>query len=66
MRVLVTHGMTDVVTPYFESRMVLDQIPNFGPAERLRFVLYPGGHMFYSRDASRASFRDDAKAMYAR
>lgn len=66
MRVLVTHGMTDVVTPYFESRMVLDQIPNFGPAERLRFVLYSGGHMFYSRDASRASFRDDAKAMYAR
>ena len=66
MRVLVTHGMTDVVTPYFETKMVLDQIPDFGAAERLRFVLYPGGHMFYSRDASRAAFRDDAKAVIAR
>ena len=65
MRVLVAHGMTDVVTPFFETKMVLDQIPDFGSPDRLRFSLYPGGHMFYSRDDSRAAFRDDAKAVIA-
>jgi carboxypeptidase C (cathepsin A) len=30
----------------------------------VRLVTYPGGHMFYSQDASRAAFRDAAQAMY--
>jgi len=30
---------------------------------RVRFVVYPGGHMFYSRDASRQAFRTEAEAM---
>jgi carboxypeptidase C (cathepsin A) len=26
-------------------------------------VVYPGGHMFYSRDASRRAFRTEAEAL---
>lgn len=66
MRALVAHGMADVVTPYFETKMLLDQLPAYGAAERVRFALYPGGHMFYSRDDSRKRFRDDARALYER
>jgi carboxypeptidase C (cathepsin A) len=63
MRVLVAHGASDIVTPYFENRLILDQLPAFAP-DRLRFSLYGGGHMFYSREASRQAFRADAEALY--
>ncbi len=63
LRVLVGHGLTDLVTPYFETKMVLDQIPAYGSADRLRFEVYPGGHMFYSRDDSRKKFRDDVRGL---
>lgn len=63
MRVLVTHGMTDLVTPYFDTKMVLAQMPPIGKTERIAFRLYPGGHMFYSEENSRKAFRDDARAM---
>jgi carboxypeptidase C (cathepsin A) len=64
MRVLVVHGLTDIVTPYFETKMVLDQIPDIGAPGRLQFKVYAGGHMFYSQDASRRQFRDDARGIY--
>src|SRR3954451_3017794 len=63
LQVLVAHGFTDLVTPYFASDLLLRQLPDFGP-DRVRLSLYPGGHMFYSRDASRAAFREDALRMY--
>ena len=59
-RVLVAHGYTDLVTPYFASELVLDQLPAFGDRQRVTSVVYPGGHMFYSRDGSRKAFREDA------
>lgn len=62
-RVLITHGLTDIVTPYFESKMVLDQIPDFGAPERLKLAVYPGGHMTYIREASRKAMRDDARRL---
>ncbi len=62
MRVLVVHGLTDLITPYFETKMVLDQMPLVA-ANRLRFKVYSGGHMFYSREAARRQFRDDARAL---
>ena len=40
-----------------------DQLPRYGSPDRVRLVVYPGGHMFYSRDASRAALRNEAKAM---
>ena len=64
MRVLVVHGANDLVTPYFGSQLVLDQLPVYGSAERVKLAVYGGGHMFYSRDASRRAFREDALALY--
>lgn len=64
LRAIVAHGATDLVTPYMESKMVLDQIPAFGDQERAALKVYPGGHMFYTRDASRAALMRDVKALY--
>ncbi len=62
-RVLVTHGLTDLVTPYFSTKLLLDQAPASLGADRLRLQVYPGGHMFYSRDGSRAALHGDAEQM---
>jgi carboxypeptidase C (cathepsin A) len=61
MRVLVAHGASDLVTPYFENKLILRQLPAF--SDRLRLKVYGGGHMFYSRDASRQAFRADVQDM---
>ena len=64
LHVLIAHGLFDLVTPYFFTQLLLDQIPASVAGDRVRLVTYPGGHMFYSQDASRAAFRDAAQAMY--
>jgi carboxypeptidase C (cathepsin A) len=66
MRVLVAHGFTDLVTPYFTSKMLLDQMAVYGSADRLKLSVYPGGHMFYTRPDSRNAFHDDAADLFAR
>jgi carboxypeptidase C (cathepsin A) len=63
LRVIVAHGIFDFVTPYFASKIILDQIPDSAGGNRIRFVAYPGGHMFYALDASRAALRKEAQAM---
>jgi carboxypeptidase C (cathepsin A) len=63
MRALVVHGATDLVTPYFENKLILDQLPALGDAERVRLEVYPGGHMFYFRDDARRAFRADAERL---
>jgi carboxypeptidase C (cathepsin A) len=65
LRVLVAHGASDLVTPYFASKLILDQLPAYGDAGRLALEVFPGGHMFYARDASRAAFRRAASDLYA-
>ncbi|MEH3101300.1 S10 family peptidase [Sphingomonas adhaesiva] len=65
MQVLIVHGWDDLSCPYFASRLIVDQMPAFGATQRVRLRVYPGGHMFYSRSDSGASFRDDARSMYA-
>jgi carboxypeptidase C (cathepsin A) len=62
-RVVVAHGLTDLVTPYFASELLLRQIPAYGGEARAVLTTYPGGHMFYTRDASRAAFRADAEKL---
>jgi carboxypeptidase C (cathepsin A) len=62
--VLVAHGANDLVTPYFATELILDQLPVFGSADRVKLAVYGGGHMFYSRDASRRALREDALALY--
>lgn len=64
VRVLVVHGANDLVTPYFANKLLLGQLPVYGSADRLKFAVYAGGHMFYDRDASRRALREDAAAMY--
>jgi carboxypeptidase C (cathepsin A) len=64
LRVLVAHGATDLVTPYFADQLILDQLPALGTPDRLKLEVYGGGHMFYSRDASRRALREDAAQLY--
>jgi carboxypeptidase C (cathepsin A) len=63
-RVLVTHGATDLVTPYFATQIAFNQLPAFGSADRLRLVVYSGGHMYYNRTPSRRALRDDAADLF--
>lgn len=63
LRVLVTHGLSDLVTTYTDSRYSLDQLPGF--AGRVRLSAYPGGHMFYAREASRKALRDDVRWVFS-
>jgi carboxypeptidase C (cathepsin A) len=63
LKLLIGHGLFDLATPYFGTRIELDQLPAFASPERVKLVVYPGGHMFYSRDASRRAFRTEAEAL---
>jgi carboxypeptidase C (cathepsin A) len=65
LRVLIGHGLTDIVTPYFATQLELNTFP---PAlgARVKLVVLPGGHMFYARDASRQAFRAAAAELYPR
>jgi hypothetical protein len=36
-------------------------LPAYATPDRVKLVVYPGGHMFYTRDASRKAFRDEAE-----
>ena len=64
LKVLVAHGLYDLRTPYFTSARLLAQLPSLDDKDRLRLAVYPGGHMFYSEEGSRAAFRADARALY--
>ncbi len=63
LRTLVAHGYTDLVTPYFASVAQLAQLPSHGPENRISLEVFAGGHMFYSRNGSRARFRSAAERM---
>ena len=63
LKLLVAHGLFDLATPYFGSKIRLDQLPTFGSRDRVKLVVYPGGHMFYSRDGSRQALRDEVRAL---
>jgi carboxypeptidase C (cathepsin A) len=59
LKLLVVHGLFDLATPYFGSKILLDQLPAYATPDRVKLVVYPGGHMFYTRDGSRKAFRDE-------
>src|SRR6201999_2356180 len=65
MRVLVVHGANDLIAPYFADQLLLEQLPVYGSADRLKLAVYAGGHMFYDRDASRRALHADAAALFA-
>ena len=61
LKLLVVHGLFDLATPYFGSKILLDQLPAYATPDRVKLVVYPGGHMFYTRDGSRKAFRDEVE-----
>jgi carboxypeptidase C (cathepsin A) len=64
LRVLIGHGLFDVITPYFATQLLLDQIPASGGGNRIHLSVYQGGHMFYTNDTSRAAFRADYAKLF--
>jgi carboxypeptidase C (cathepsin A) len=65
MGVLIVHGYNDLSCPYFTSALILDQMP-VAMASPARLAVYPGGHMFYSRDGSAQAFKRDAQALFTK
>jgi carboxypeptidase C (cathepsin A) len=64
LKVIVAHGMTDLVTPYMTSRFVIDRLPPSLTEGRVTLNLYAGGHMMYLRSGSRARLHADAAKLY--
>ena len=62
LRVQVVHGLYDLVTPYYGSKLILDQLPP-ALAARATLLALPGGHMFYTNDASRARLQAEGAAL---
>jgi len=63
--VLITHGYTDLVTPYGVSQYLIDQLAPIEGARPVELKVYRGGHMMYLRPASRALLARDARGFYA-
>ncbi|NLJ45626.1 MAG: peptidase S10 [Treponema sp.] len=66
MKVYLTHGVFDLVTPYFTAERISRLMKLDEERKRLLTVRhYDGGHMFYTWDASRIAFARDMEAFYA-
>jgi carboxypeptidase C (cathepsin A) len=63
-RLMIAHGYSDMVTPYSDSRYLLNHIPASVDGERAELRLYRGGHMFYVDPQSRKAFTADARTIY--
>lgn len=65
MKVLIAHGYYDMVTPYFSSERLVEQMKLL-PEQRAKLFIrhFGGGHMFYTWEESRRAFRDWAKGFY--
>ncbi|WP_442755242.1 S10 family peptidase [Methylocystis sp. JAN1] len=66
LRVVVLHGAADLVTPYFATKLMLDQLPAYGDADRVRLVVTAGGHMPYLHDEGRERMREEARKLIER
>ncbi|HJU38034.1 MAG TPA: peptidase S10, partial [Tahibacter sp.] len=65
LQVLIVHGWGDLSCPFMASRLIVDQMPVMGDANRVQVKQYAGGHMFYSRGDSQAALRRDVLKVYA-
>jgi len=63
-RLLIAHGVSDLVTPYAMTRYLLDHLPPLDPPGRTQLKVYRGGHMVYLDPQSRKAFSADAAAFY--
>lgn len=65
MKVFISHGHFDLVTPYFSSQRLID-LMKLTPEQKGNMISrnYNGGHMFYSWDQSRKAFHADTESFY--
>jgi carboxypeptidase C (cathepsin A) len=65
LQVYITHGIYDLVTPYFSSNHLVD-LMNLNPALQSNLTLrhFEGGHMFYTWDESRRQWFGDMEQFY--
>lgn len=65
LRVYITHGIFDLVTPYFSSNHLADFMA-LHPAIRPNLTLrhFQGGHMFYTWEASRQEWLAEMQGFY--
>ena len=66
MRVLIVHGWDDLTCPFMGSVLSVNQMPVTGDPGRVSVHEYPGGHMFYTREASRIALRHDVMEMVSK
>jgi carboxypeptidase C (cathepsin A) len=65
MKILIAHGYYDMVTPYFSSERLVEQMKLLPPQREKLFIRhFGGGHMFYTWEESRRAFRDWARTFY--
>lgn len=66
MKVMITHGYQDLVTPYFSSARLAGHMSLPPQLEKnLSLLNYHGGHMYYVWEESRKAFFNDAKEFFA-
>jgi carboxypeptidase C (cathepsin A) len=65
LRVLIVHGWNDLSCPFMGSLLTVDQMPVMGDPTRVSVKEYPGGHMFYTRESSRAALHKDVMEMFS-
>lgn len=65
MNVFITHGLYDLVTPYFSSNRLLEHM-RLQPGQRQRVTVqhFDGGHMFYAWEESRRAFHSAMRAFF--
>jgi carboxypeptidase C (cathepsin A) len=65
LQALIAHGYYDLVTSYFASQYVVNQMAlDAAIRPNLTLATYNGGHMFYTRTQARARLAEDARAFY--
>ncbi len=66
MKVYLTHGVFDLVTPFFTAERIRRLMKLDEDRKRLLTVRhYDGGHMFYTWESSRIAFSRDIEAFYS-
>lgn len=64
LRVLIAHGLTDLITPYMGSAWIARNLElPAGERDRVAVRTYTGGHMMYTLAPSRAALAADARAL---
>ncbi|WP_207461915.1 septum formation initiator [Azospirillum sp. SYSU D00513] len=64
LRVMIAHGLTDLITPYMASRWIANrlELPD-GQRERVTLPVYAGGHMMYTLPEPRRQLFEDARKL---